>query len=180
MDKKSPPQPFTPFHTAKTTSFQDQHLPKVPDFIKTNVPRVQQNDAGVFEVMHMGAPVVHPSPKTLLDDYFGGNTDIIFLDMQRRPDHYTPKQRAIVDAIREKRPLPDFVQPNDLSELVLTYVEATQQRKKRQEIVQKVEKKTTEDPTIARKLEETEASKDMPMVFEHQADSPATKFIKII
>jgi hypothetical protein len=155
-------------------AFVAQHLPKVPDFAKTHAPKFDPN-------FTLGPPVKSTADRDFLDFYFNNDVRHIQSDIQMRPDHYTAEQKAIVEALAAKRPLPQGVGRTELNELVLRLMERTEDRKKRETIIQKVQKKVEpkkdEDPTIERILEAQKLA-DTQGTFENQAALP--KAIKII
>jgi hypothetical protein len=143
-------------------SFLDEHLPKVPNFVEENLPRLNP-------MFQLGAPVRKSDP-SLLDFYFNGNPRELHADSIARPDHYTAEQKALLETLMQKKPLPMGATQRDINELVLRFTERTEQRKKREQILQKVHRKL-EDPTIERKVEEDAVAASGPA-------EPA--FIKII
>lgn len=125
-------------------SFTDEHLPRVPNFVEENLPR--------FNPAFQLGPSMKRSDPSLLDFYFNGNPREIHADSLARPDHYTQEQKALLEALVQKKPLP-VGGPQAINELVMRFTERNEQRKKREQILQKVHRKF-EDPTIERKAEE--------------------------
>lgn len=132
--------------------FIDQHAPKVPDFIKSNLPRF---DPG----FRLGPPAASFADKTLLDVYFPDLRPLV-ADVHGRPDHYTVEQRELVDLLWNKKPLPPGTTKQDLNELVLRFTERTEHVQRRDKVMQAVQKKIEEaDPTIKRILQRAEDEK---------------------
>lgn len=157
----------------KPSKFMVDNLPKVAvsDFMKENLPKF---DPGYT----LGPPVQGKGTheKNLLEFYFNNDVRQIEADIHGRPDHYTQEQKEIVEALSKKRPLPPGTTDAAVSEIVLRYMERTEHRQKREQIIQKAQAKIerNEDPTIERMLEEVKSNP----TFEDQASMP--KAIKII
>lgn len=131
--------------------FLKQHLPKLPDFIETNKPRLTPT----FE---LGPPVTAIHDKSLIEVYFPDLRPLV-ADVFGRPEHYSDKHKEIVAALEQKKPLPHGTSKQDLADIVFRFTEKTEQRKKREAIIQtaqkKIEKAITEeeDPTVKSILE---------------------------
>jgi hypothetical protein len=151
-------------------TFMREHLPRMPNFMEENSPRlVPQHRLGPE------APRASQLP-TLLDAYFQGDVTQIHADVLSRPDHYTEQQREIVNLLRRKAPLPVGTRMQDLNDIVLSFFERTQQRKKREKLVQQAQKKLDVDPTVARKLQRHEDEKQKA-TFEGQEFPKAIRII---
>lgn len=155
-------------------AFLAEHLPKVPDFAKTHAPKFDPNYT-------LGPPTKSTAERDFIDFYFNNDVRQLQSDIQMRPDHYTAEQKAIIEAMAAKRPLPQGTTRTDLNEIVLRLLERTEDRQKREKVIQKVQKavepKKDEDPTIERILEAQKLA-DSQGTFENQAALP--KAIKII
>ncbi len=144
--------------------FLREHLPRTKDFVEENKPRF---DPGFT----LGPPIRGAHEKNFLEFYFGNDPRHIVADAHGRPDHYTAEQKAILDALHQKRPLPPGTTDRDINEIVIRFLESTKHRARREKVVRAVQKKLEPDPTIARALEGEPA-------FENQNAIP--KAIKII
>lgn len=147
--------------------FLDEHLPKVPNFVEENVPKF---DPGFT----LGPPIRGAHEKNFLEAYFNNDPRHLVVDAYHRPEHYTAEQKEILGALEHGKPLPPGTTSRDINEIVLRFLEKTEHRKKREAIVQKVQKalESEKDPTVARILAGDEPS------FENQGMLP--KAIKII
>jgi hypothetical protein len=149
--------------------FLKAHLPKVPDFIETNKPRLNPT----FE---LGPPVSAIHDKSLIEMYFPDLRPLV-ADVFGRPEHYSDAQKAIVNALEQKKPLPHGTSKQDLADIVFRFTEKTEHRKKREALIQTAQKKIEkaiseeEDPTIKKLLE-----KEQP-TFEKQNFPTSIKII---
>lgn len=159
----------------KNKAYEDflvEHLPKVPDFQKTNLPKF---DPGYS----LGPPVKPTGEKDFIEFYFNNDVRQLQADIHMRPDHYTKEQKELVEAMAAKQPLPPGVTRHDKNELVMRLMEATDHRAQREKIVQSAQKATgpkekDADPTVDRILE----AQKLREAFENQEALP--KSIKII
>lgn len=161
--------------TKKTTAYEtflEEHLPKVPDFVKEHAPKVDGNP-----VFSLGPPVKPTGERDFVDFYLNGDVRQLVADIHARPAHYTQEQKELVEALAAKKPLPQGVGRRELNELVMRLLEATDRREKREKVIQQAQKALepkSDDPTVERLLEE---HKNQEM-FENQGTLP--KAIKII
>jgi hypothetical protein len=155
------------------TAFMKEHLPRVPDFVKSNLPTLKFDPN-----FTLGPPVHSVAKQTLLDAYFNGDITRIYSDMLSRPDHYDAEQKEIIEKLWRKEPLGPEVDRQDIDEIVMLFFDRTSQRKKREQLVQEVQQKLdpTDDPTVKRKLEQAEAEKAAD-TFEGQQPLKAIKII---
>jgi hypothetical protein len=94
----------------KTTSFIDQHAPK---------------HQGLSEWSELMKPVQHrifvsttapvPRPQTLFEFYLGGDLREILNDMEMRPEHYSERQREVIQHLAHgyQTPTPVTAQEKD-------------------------------------------------------------------
>lgn len=160
----------------KPKTFTEEHLPtafKLPNFIEENLPRAAPWPPPP-EAFSLG-PSVRPPDPTLVDAYLRGDVGILVADLSNRPDHYTPEQRVLIEALHRKQPMPPGTTTAALNELVMRYTERTEQKKMRAAAVSSAQRKL-EDPTVKRKQEEDEV-RNAQSSFQEQ-DFP--KAIKII
>lgn len=144
------------------------NLPKVPNFIEANLPKFNPG-------FILGPPKKQTHELNFIELYFNGDVRTLLADALGRPEHYTAEQKAILEAMSQKQPLPPGTKNTDINEIVMRFTERTEHRKEREKIVQRLqeEPKKTEDPTIERYLEEAKNQ-----TFQNQETIP--KAIKII
>ncbi len=166
---------MTPKPMKKFSKFTEENLPKLPDW-KANLPKFDPNAA----VVQLGPPSSSlKKDQNLIEAYLGGDYVLIELDMQRRPDHYTPEQRDIIAKLKAKEPLPPGVGHRELNEIMLRFMETTKHSEERQKVLQRVQKKIEDqDPDT-----EIERNKNEEAQREHAFEDGVDKrsaFIKII
>lgn len=161
----------------KPKTFTEEHLPKafkMPDFIEENRPKVAPWPPPP-EAFSLG-PSVRPPDPTLVDAYLRGDVGILVADSRNRPDHYTPEQRVLIEALHRKQPLPPGTTTAALNELVFRYTERTEQKKMRAAAVSSAQRKLEADPTVKRKQEEDEV-RNAGSSFQEQGFPKAIKII---
>ena len=142
--------------------FLEENLPRAPR-VDDNLPRF---DPGFV----LGPPVRGAHEKNFLEFYFNNDPRHIVADAHGRPDHYTAEQKAIIEALGARRPLPPGTTDRDINAIVMRLLEKTEHRAQREKVVRAAQKKMDpDDPTITRMLEGT---------FENQGQ--ILKAIKII
>lgn len=105
-----------------------QNKPKVPTHagIDTWKTLDQKDDLvrGLKEFMALtNPPTVTTTKETLFSRYLNNDWKRLIVDLQGRPDHYTPHQKELIRAAEAGTPL--TVTEDVMNELVLTYFRAT-------------------------------------------------------
>lgn len=136
------------------TKFTDDHLPRAHDW-RSGLP--QTNPAAVVPAV-LGPPRKKLTDQTLLEAYFGHSILPIELDMLRRPSHYTPRQREIIEKLKGDQQQDPDVDYRDINEIVIRFTEPTKQAQAREKIVERAKKKIEDsDPTVERMNEEEQS-----------------------
>ena len=115
----------------------------------------------------MGPATVQKDP-SLLQFYLNGNVQEILTDSVVRPKHYSAEQHELIGALHQKKPLPPGKTQRDVDELVMQFTEKTEQREKREKILQKAQKKLAPIP---------EEDSRPPHFFESQGFPKSIKII---
>lgn len=90
-------------------------------------------------VFQSTAPPV-AKPESLIDFYLKGDVAPIFADLTQRAEHYTDRQKEIVEAMMAgKEPHPKAT-INELNDLMFRWREKTEQVKARREVVRRAQK----------------------------------------
>lgn len=86
-----------------------------------------------------------PKPRSLLDEYLGGDLRHLVGDAEDRPEHYTDVQRAQLEQLRQGHRL----RPQEESELLLQFMRRTDAQKAERAVRKEVTKEEVapkEDP----------------------------------
>lgn len=76
-------------------------------------------------------PATAPASRRVLrrDELLGIDPRAIFLDTEKRPDHYTDEQRTLAEALmRNRGKAPKSTAPRDVMDLVMTFFRSTKLR----------------------------------------------------
>jgi hypothetical protein len=133
------PNPFiADSDDAPQNDFVDRHAPTHPahsGFAEANAPQMARSP----EFGELGPrPEEVRTPQTLVDMYLNGDFTKLFADTKDRPEHYTPRQREIVEARHLGRDLNPEPTTAEINDLVLELVRATDTAKKSRDIIQRV------------------------------------------
>jgi hypothetical protein len=164
---------------ARPSQFMLDNMPKMPDFMKENAPTLKFDPN-----FSLGPPAKSIAYQTLLEVYFRNDISQIYADLLSRPDHYDAEQKDIIERLWRKEALRPEAQQQDIDEIVLRFFDRSQQRKQRETLVQKAQKKLSpppedaldDDPTLRRKLEEAK----LTQANEEHETKLQPKYIKII
>jgi len=96
-----------------------------------------------LKFMEVVSPVLLPrtevkGPSNLYEAYLDGRPGVLASDVSQRPDHYTPRQQAIVANLQHNLPLHPPATDQEMDELILTWQQNSQTTKQRKELVQKI------------------------------------------
>lgn len=94
------------------------------------------------------APTELEEPKGLLELYTGGNYAHLSDDVARRPDHYTDRQKEIVDSLIHKKKLPEPPTEREKTDLLLQLTRSTQSARATKEINRKMTEPKKEEEEI--------------------------------
>lgn len=139
---KSEKAKVVPEDAFKAAAAKLPELPKLPDFMKENLPKF--NPAAPSA----GLTPIRKQPN-LLEAYFKGDVTIIEQDAAHRPQHYAPHEHALILLLKGKKELPRGTGDREVNELVIRYNEKTKPAAKPQ--TKKAEQYS--DPSVQRAVD---------------------------